>query len=36
MGELGFFGFVVLEEYGGVGGDFIFLCVVIEELGWVD
>ncbi|HEX3005774.1 MAG TPA: acyl-CoA dehydrogenase family protein, partial [Angustibacter sp.] len=36
MGELGLFGLVVLEEYGGAGGDFTSLCVAIEELGRVD
>jgi alkylation response protein AidB-like acyl-CoA dehydrogenase len=36
MGELGFFGLVVPEEYGGSGGDFTSLCVAIEELGRVD
>src|SRR3954447_10552070 len=33
MGDLGLFGLVVPEEYGGSGGDFITLCVAIEELG---
>src|ERR1022692_4212607 len=36
MGELGLFGLVVPEEYGGGGGDFTTLCVAIEELGRVD
>jgi short-chain 2-methylacyl-CoA dehydrogenase len=36
MGELGLFGLVVPEEYGGAGGDFTSLCVAIEELGRVD
>ena len=36
MGDLGFFGLVVPEEYGGAGGDFTSLCVAIEELGRVD
>ena len=36
MGELGLFGLVVPEEYGGSGGDFTSLCVAIEELGRVD
>ncbi len=36
MGELGLFGLVVPEEYGGSGGDFTTLCVAIEELGRVD
>lgn len=36
MGELGLFGLVVGEEYGGSDGDFTSLCVAIEELGRVD
>ena len=36
MGELGLFGLVVPEQYGGSGGDFTTLCVAIEELGRVD
>ncbi|WP_427383623.1 acyl-CoA dehydrogenase family protein [Janibacter sp. G56] len=38
MGDLGLFGLVVPEEYGGMGedGDFTSLCVAIEELGRVD
>ena len=36
MGELGLFGIVFPEEYGGAGGDFTSLCVAIEELGRVD
>jgi len=36
MGELGLFGLVVPEEYGGSGADFSSLCVAIEELGRVD
>src|SRR3954452_1892639 len=36
MGDLGLFGLVVREEYGGAGGDFTSLCVAIEELGRVD
>ncbi|MBN9621257.1 MAG: acyl-CoA dehydrogenase family protein [Actinobacteria bacterium] len=36
MGELGLFGLVVPESYGGSGGDFTSLCVAIEELGRVD
>ncbi|HET8614113.1 MAG TPA: acyl-CoA dehydrogenase family protein [Actinomycetales bacterium] len=39
MGELGLFGLVVPEEYGGAGleeGAFTSLCVAIEELGRVD
>jgi alkylation response protein AidB-like acyl-CoA dehydrogenase len=40
MGDLGLFGLVVPEQYGGSGGggggDFTSLCVAIEELGRVD
>ena len=36
MGELGLFGLVVPEEYGGSAGDFTSLCLAIEELGRVD
>lgn len=36
MGELGLFGIVFPEEYGGANGDFASLCVAIEELGRVD
>jgi butyryl-CoA dehydrogenase len=39
MGDLGLFGLVVDEQYGGsagAGGDFTSLCVAIEELGRVD
>ena len=36
MGELGLFGLVVPEEYGGSAADFTTLCVAIEELGRVD
>src|SRR6476620_299928 len=38
MGDLGLFGRVVPEEFGGAGdaGDFTSLCVAIEELGRVD
>jgi butyryl-CoA dehydrogenase len=38
MGELGLFGLVVPEEFGGMGedGDFTSQCVAIEELGRVD
>ena len=36
MGELGLFGLVVPEEYGGSAADFTSLCVAIEELGRVD
>jgi short-chain 2-methylacyl-CoA dehydrogenase len=36
MGELGLFGLVFDEEWGGAGADFATLCVAIEELGRVD
>ena len=36
MGELGLFGIVFPEEWGGSGGDFASLCVAIEEIGRVD
>jgi short/branched chain acyl-CoA dehydrogenase len=36
MGELGLFGLVVPEEYGGSAADFTSLCVAIEELGRID
>ncbi len=39
MGDLGLFGLVAPEEYGGAGSDegaFTSLCVAIEELGRVD
>jgi short-chain 2-methylacyl-CoA dehydrogenase len=39
MGDLGLFGLVVSEEYGGSagsGGEFTALCLAIEELGRVD
>ncbi|MEZ5215929.1 MAG: acyl-CoA dehydrogenase family protein [Ilumatobacteraceae bacterium] len=36
MGDLGLFGLVFPEEWGGSGGDFASLCVAIEELGRVD
>lgn len=36
MGDLGLFGLVVPQEYGGADGDFTSLCVAIEELGRVD
>lgn len=36
MGEIGFFGITIPEEYGGVGGDWITYCVGLEELGRVD
>lgn len=36
MGDLGLFGIVFPEQWGGGGGDFASLCVAIEELGRVD
>lgn len=36
MGDLGLFGLVVPEEFGGSGHDFTALCVAIEELGRID
>ena len=41
MGDLGLFGLVVPEEYGGSGmpheeGPFTYLCLAIEELGRID
>jgi alkylation response protein AidB-like acyl-CoA dehydrogenase len=36
MGEIGFFGLTIPEEYGGLGGDWITYCVGLEELGRAD
>jgi short-chain 2-methylacyl-CoA dehydrogenase len=36
MAELGLFGLPFPEEYGGMGGDFLTLCLAIEELARVD
>jgi alkylation response protein AidB-like acyl-CoA dehydrogenase len=36
MGELGLFGLIFPEEWGGAEADFASLCVAIEELGRVD
>ena len=36
MGDLGLFGLVVPEQYGGSAADFTTLCVAIEELGRID
>jgi len=36
MGELGLFGLIFDEEYGGSGTDFTTLCIAIEEIGRVD
>ncbi|MBB5935104.1 acyl-CoA dehydrogenase family protein [Streptomyces zagrosensis] len=36
MGRMGLFGLPYSEEYGGMGGDFLALCLAIEELARVD
>ena len=36
MGELGLFGLPFAEEAGGAGGDFLSLCVAIEEISRAD
>ena len=36
MGEIGFFGLTIPEEYGGLGGDFVTYCLGMEELGRAD
>jgi short/branched chain acyl-CoA dehydrogenase len=36
MGELGLFGLIFPEEYGGAGADFTTLCLAIEEIARVD
>ena len=36
MGDLGLFGLVFPEEYGGAGAEFLTLCIAIEELARVD
>ena len=36
MAELGLFGLVFPEEWGGSGADFASLCVAIEEIGRID
>jgi len=36
MAEMGLFGLPFPEEYGGMGGDYLALCVALEELGRVD
>lgn len=36
MGKLGLFGLPFPEEHGGMGGDYVALCVAIEELSRVD
>ena len=36
LGEIGFFGLTIPEEYGGIGGDYITYCIGMEELGRAD
>jgi alkylation response protein AidB-like acyl-CoA dehydrogenase len=36
MGEMGLFGLPFPEDYGGMGGDFLALCLAIEELARAD
>jgi short-chain 2-methylacyl-CoA dehydrogenase len=36
MGKLGLFGLPFPEEYGGMGGDLLALCLALEELAKVD
>ncbi len=36
MGELGLFGLPFDEQYGGAGGDFLSLCLAIEEVSRAD
>jgi short-chain 2-methylacyl-CoA dehydrogenase len=36
MGELGLFGLPFAEEFGGAGGDFLSLCIAIEEISRAD
>jgi len=36
MGEIGLFGLPFPEDYGGMGGDYFALCLVLEELARVD
>ena len=36
MGELGLFGLLFPEEYGGTGRDYFALCMAMEELARVD
>jgi short/branched chain acyl-CoA dehydrogenase len=36
MGQMGLFGLPIPEEYGGMGGDYVALCVAIEEIARVD
>lgn len=36
MGDMGLFGLPFPEEYGGMGGDYLALCLALEELARVD
>ncbi len=36
LGEMGFLGLTLPEEYGGVGGDHLTYCLAMEELGRAD
>lgn len=36
MGDLGLFGLIFPEQYGGAGADFLTLCIAIEEIARVD
>ena len=36
MGDMGLFGLPFPEEYGGMGGDYFALCLVLEEIARVD
>src|SRR3954464_2479547 len=36
MGRMGLFGLPFPEDHGGVGGDFLALCLAIEELARAD
>ena len=36
LGDLGFFGLTIPEEYGGIGGDYLTYCLGMEELGRAD
>ena len=36
LGEIGFFGPTIPDEYGGLGGDYITYCIGMEELGRAD
>jgi short-chain 2-methylacyl-CoA dehydrogenase len=36
MGKMGLFGLPFPESYGGMGGDYLALCLTLEELGRID